>query len=60
MLERYRQLDNKVSGRLQFKSANDTSVETDCEILDRFKNELLSENVSREAKGRYFYFYKDS
>jgi len=56
MLKRYQQLDNKVSGRLQFKSANDTSVETDCEILDRFKNQLLSENVSREAKGRYFYF----
>ena len=51
MLERYRQLDNKVSGRLQFKSANDTSVETDCEILDRFKNELFwILSASRQAK----------
>ena len=55
-LERYVRLDNELVGRLQFKSANKVSLEADVEILDRFKSDLLSENVSRDVKGKYFYF----
>lgn len=55
-LDRYMRLDRELVGRLQFKSANKVSLEVDCEILNRFKRDLLSENVSREIKGKYFYF----
>jgi hypothetical protein len=55
-LDRYMRLDSELVGRLQFKSANKVSLEADIEILDRFKSDLLSENVSRDVKGKYFYF----
>jgi len=55
MLQRYRTLDQTVKGKLTFKTAK-TSIESDCAILDKFKNELLSENTSRDIKGKYFYF----
>ena len=55
-LDRYVRLDSELVGRLQFKSANKVSLEADIEILDRFKTDLLSENVSRDVKGKYFYF----
>ena len=55
-LDRYMRLDRELLGRLQFKSANKISLEADIEILDRFKTDLLSENVSRDVKGKYFYF----
>jgi hypothetical protein len=55
-LDRFMQLDSELVGRLQFKSANKVSLEADIEILDRFKSDLLSENVSRDVKGKYFYF----
>jgi len=55
-LDRYVRLDSELVGRLQFKSANKVSLEADIEILDRFKSDLLSENVSRDVKGKYFYF----
>ena len=55
-LDRYVLLDSELVGRLQFKSANKVSLEADIEILDRFKSDLLSENVSRDVKGKYFYF----
>jgi len=55
MLQRYRTLDQTVKGKLTFKTAK-TSIESDCAILDKFKNELLSENTGRDIKGKYFYF----
>jgi hypothetical protein len=55
-LDRYMRLDRELVGKLQFKSANKVSLEADVEILGRFKNDLLSENVSRDVKGKYFYF----
>ena len=55
-LDRYMRLDRELIGRLQFKSVNKISLEADVEILDRFKRDLLSENVSRDVKGKYFYF----
>ena len=42
MLQRYRTLDANVKGRLTIKSGK-TSIESDCKILDKFKNELLSD-----------------
>jgi len=55
MLQRYKTLDQTVKGKLTFKTAK-TSIESDCEILDKFKNELLSDNTERDVKGKYFYF----
>jgi len=55
-LDRYMRLDREQLGRLQFKASTKISLEADCQILDRFKNDLLSENVDRDVKGRYFYF----
>ena len=55
MLQKYRTLDQTVKGKLTFKTAK-TSIESDCSILDKFKNELLSENTGRDIKGKYFYF----
>ncbi len=55
-LDRYLRLDREQFGKLQFKSATKISMEADIEILDRFKNDLLSEEVSRDVKGKYFYF----
>lgn len=55
-LDRYERLDRELVGKLQFKSSNQVSLEIDCEILNRFKQDLLSDNVSREIKGKYFYF----
>jgi len=55
-LDRYMRLDRESLGKFQFKSASKVTLETDVEILDRFKNDLLSENISREIKGKYYYF----
>ncbi len=55
MLQRYKTLDQNVKGKLTIKFGK-TSIESDCEILDKFKNELLSENTDRDVKGKYFYF----
>ena len=55
MLQRYKKLDQNVKGRLTIKSGK-TSIESDCKILDKFKNELLSDNTERDVKGKYFYF----
>jgi len=55
-LDRYKKLDEQLVGKIQFKSVNKISIESDIEILDRFKHDLLSENVNRDIKGKYFYF----
>jgi hypothetical protein len=55
-LDRYMRLDRELLGKFQFKSASKVPLETDIEILDRFKNDLLSENISRDIKGKYYYF----
>ena len=57
MIERYKKLDQTVKGRLAFKTTK-TSIESDCEILDKFKNDLLSENTARDVKGKYFYLLR--
>lgn len=55
-LDRYTRLDRELLGKFQFKSPGKVPLETDVDILDRFKNDLLSENVSRDIKGKYYYF----
>ena len=56
MLERFRKLDQALVGKVQFRSANKVSLEAECTILDRFKNDLLSTNVDKEIKGKFYYF----
>ena len=56
MLERFRKLDQSLVGRIQFRSSASVSLEADCDILDRYKNNLLSSSVEKEVKGKYFYF----
>lgn len=56
MLDRYKHLDETLVGKLQFKASTKISVEADCAILDRFKQDMLSDDVDREVKGKYFYF----
>jgi hypothetical protein len=56
MLERFRKLDQSLVGRIQFRSSNKVSLEAECAILDRFKNDLLSTNVDKEVKGKFYYF----
>jgi len=55
-LDRYKKLDEQLVGKIQFKSANKISIEADCSILDRYKNDLLSSAVDKEVKSKYFYF----
>jgi len=56
MLNRYKKLDETLVGRLQFKASNKISLEADVAILDKFKQDMLSDDVDREVKGKYFYF----
>lgn len=56
MLERFRKLDQALVGRVQFRSASKVSLEAECAALDRFKNDLLSTNVDKEVKGKFYYF----
>ena len=56
MLERFRKLDQTLVGKVQFRSANKISLEADCAILNRYKNDLLSSAVDKEVKSKYFYF----
>ena len=50
MLQRYKLLDQKTQRRLTFKRTSPTSIESDCAILDKFKNDLLSENTARDMR----------
>lgn len=56
MLERFKMLDRTLVGKLQFRSANKISLEADCAILNRYKNDLLSNAVDKEVKSKYYYF----
>jgi len=56
MLDRYKKIDDTLVGRLQFKASNRISLEADVAILDKFKQDMLSDDVDREVKGKYFYF----
>ena len=59
MLQRYKLLDAKTQRKLTFKRTSPTTIESDCTILDKFKNDLLSENTARDIKGKYFYFLQN-
>jgi len=55
-IDRYKRLDKELVGKIQFKSVNKISIEADVQILDKFKQDLLSEHVGRDVKSKYFYF----
>ena len=55
-MDRWQELDESLIGKLQFKGSKQISIEADCEILDQFKEYLLSDAISREVKSKYFYF----